>query len=231
MGITIPKAPYPKDPINEAVIQIATDMQASQDSLTKLARHFEADYPYKEPLTAFGVTIDTTGGAAQMKQELSGYRLISINSPDVLVVQPGGIVTARLAPYAGWEQLLEATKRAWSQWRYVGNSSSISRLGVRYINRLDITIESVANLDLSVYLNFFPKVPNFSSKSLTGYVVQATVPTEQDNWSVSLTSTILNPPPLINTVSILSWTLTSFGQSRFLEEMKTCGNVSSRLDR
>jgi uncharacterized protein (TIGR04255 family) len=199
----IPKAPYPKDPINEAVIQIATVVQASQDSLAKIAHHFKDDYPHQEPLTGLDFMIDTTGGAAQMRQEMRGYRLTSVISPDVLVVQPGGVVAARLAPYAGWEQLLGAAKRAWSQWRRTGNSSSISRLGVRYINRLDVPIERAANLDLSVYLNFSPKVPNFSSKSITGFVVQATVPTEQDSWSVSLTSTVLNPPPLINTTSIL----------------------------
>lgn len=199
----MPRAPYSKDPINEAVIQITTSVQASQDSLSKIANHFKEDYPHQEPLTSVDFIIDTTGGAAQMRQEMHGYRLTSVTSPDVLVVQPGGVLAARLAPYAGWEQLLAETKRVWSQWRRAGNSSSISRLGVRYVNRLDFPIERAANLELSEYLNFSPKVPNFSTKSLTGFVVQATVPTEQENWSVSLTSTVLNPPPLINTISIL----------------------------
>ena len=203
MASSIPVALYPKDPINEAVIQVATDALASQDSLTKVARHFEADYPHKEPLTAVDFMFDTTGGATHMRQEVRGYRLTSITSPDVLVIQPGGIVAARLAPYAGWEQLLAATKRAWFQWRRVGNSGAISRLGVRYINRIDVPAETTANLNLSEYLNYFPNVPKFSSKSPTGFVIQATVPTEQDYWNVSLTSTILNPSPLINTVSIV----------------------------
>lgn len=203
MDRPIPKAPYSKDPINEAVIQIATGSQSSQDSLSKIANHFKAEYPHQEPLTEVDFMIDTTGGATHIRQELRGYRLTSITSPDVLVVQPGGIVAARLAPYAGWEQLLAATKSAWSQWRRVGNSGAISRLGVRYINRLDIPIMTTANLDFSEYLKYFPNVPMFSSKPLTGFIAQATVPTEQEHWNVSLTSTILNPPPLINTVSIV----------------------------
>lgn len=200
---SIPKAPYPKDPINEAVIQIATDVQASQDSLSKIASHFKDEYPHQEPLTTVDFMIDTTGGAAQMRQEMRGYRLTSISNPDVLVVQPGGVVAARLAPYTDWEQLLGATKKVWAQWRRTGNSSSISRLGVRYINRIDVPIESAVNLDLSVYLNFSPNVPKFSTKSIASFLVQATVPTEKENWSVSLTSTVSNPPPLINTISIL----------------------------
>jgi uncharacterized protein (TIGR04255 family) len=194
---------YAKDPINEAVIQIATSTRAPLESLAKIAGHFKEDYPLQDPLTNLDFSIDATGSAARFKQEMSGYRLTSAKNPDILIVGPESVLAARLVPYAGWEQLLGAIKRVWTQWRSAGNPSSVSRLGVRYINRLDVPIEKSSKLNLSEYLNFFPNVPNFSSKPMAGFFLQSTVPTELDHWSVTLSSTVLQPQPLIDTVSIL----------------------------
>jgi uncharacterized protein (TIGR04255 family) len=199
----IPKSPYPKDPINEAVIQISTSTQTSPESLKKIANYFKDEYPHQEPLTELDFMIDATGGPSHIRHAISGYRLTSITNPDVLVVQPGGIVAARLSPYAGWEQLLAATKKVWSYWHRVAGASPISRLGVRYINRIDVPLANNTNIELSEYLNFFPQVPKFVPKQLNGYVVQATFPTEKENWTATLTSTVLTPPPLLNTLSII----------------------------
>ena len=203
MPIAILNRPYPKDPINEAVIHIATAGKATPENIQKFARHFVDEYPHQEMLAALDLFIDATGGAAQMKQQMQGFRLTSITNPDIIMVFPEGVAAARLAPYYGWEQLRNKAQRAWSEWHRLGNPASIQRIGVRYINRLDLPVNHSTQLELNDYLNFFPKVPRFSRWPLVGFVAQVTVPTDLDKWSVSLTSTIVNPPPLINTVSIL----------------------------
>ena len=199
----VPKPPYPKAPISEGVIHLAVAGMATPDELQKLVKRFVKDYPQQETLAAFNVTLDTTGGPATVEQQQQGYRLISTEQADIMLVFPNGIAAARLAPYPGWEHLRERAHVAWTEWRKNVSYSALKRIGIRYINRIDVPIKRTEVLDIETYLTFTPRLPNFSKQPLTGFMVQATKPTELEHWNVSITSTIMSPPPLIDHASMV----------------------------
>jgi uncharacterized protein (TIGR04255 family) len=203
MPIAVPKPPYPKPPINEGVIHLAVASRTSPEELQKLVRRFAKDYPHQQTLASLDVTIDTTGGAATLQQHPQGYRIMSTDQADIILVFPDGVATARLAPYPGWEYLRERAYAAWAEWRKTVKNNVLKRVGIRYINRIDVPIKRAEILDIETYLNLNPRVPDFSRQPITGYVVQATRPTDLEHWSASITSTIMSPPPLINHVSMI----------------------------
>jgi uncharacterized protein (TIGR04255 family) len=203
MSVALPKPPYPKAPITEAVIHLAVAGRATSEELQKLVKRFSKDYPQQETLAAVNVTVDTTGGPATIEQQLQGYRLKSTDQADLVIVFPDGVAAARLVPYPGWEYLRERARSAWAEWRKNVTYSGMQRIGIRYINRIDVPIKQDEILDIDTYLRFGPRVPDFSKRPLNGFLVQATRPTDLEHWSTSVTSTIVSPAPLIDHVSMI----------------------------
>jgi uncharacterized protein (TIGR04255 family) len=177
--------------------------QASPEELQKLVKRFAKDYPQEETLSAINVAINTTGGAMTVQQHAQGYRVRSIDQADIVVIFPDGIAASRVPPYPGWEHLRERARAAWAEWRRSVTSSAPKRIGIRYINRLDVPIEEAEIIDIDDYLRFSPRIPDFSKRPLNGFWVQATRPTDVEHWSATITSYLLSPPPLINHVSLV----------------------------
>jgi uncharacterized protein (TIGR04255 family) len=204
MSIVVPRPPYPKPPITEGVIHLSVEGTATLEELQKLVKRFaKEDYPQQETLTAINLTINTTGGAATVQQQLQGYRLKSTDQADIVVVFSDGIATSRVAPYPGWEYLRERAHRSWEHWRRHIKHTALKRIGIRYINRIDVPIKEAEIVEIDAFLRFAPHVPDFSKRPLTGFLVQATRPTDLEHWSASVTSTIMAPAPLINHVSLV----------------------------
>lgn len=199
----IPTPPYPKAPITEAVIHLQVAGKATTEEQQRLVRHFSDGYPQSKSLSEFSVTLDTTGGAATVQQQAQGFRLTSADQTDVLLVLPNGIAAARLAPYPGWPHLRARAEAAWTQWRRFVALREIKRIGIRNINRLDVPIRDRPAVDFDAYLNFRPQLPDIVGGHLRGYMIQATFPSDRPHWNVSISSSIVAPPPLINHISLL----------------------------
>jgi uncharacterized protein (TIGR04255 family) len=202
MATDVPKPPYPKAPITEAVVHLAVAGVAAPDDVQKLVKRFAKDYPQQQTLTNINVTLDTTGGPTTVEQHPRGFRLQSNDQVDFLLLFPDGVAAARLAPYPGWEHLRDRARAAWTEWRRNIGYGALKRVGIRYINRIDVPIKQAQAIDTERYLRFGPRVPDFSPHPLNGFLVQATRPTVLEHWSVSVTSTVVSPPPLINLASM-----------------------------
>jgi uncharacterized protein (TIGR04255 family) len=203
MSSAVPKPPYPKAPITEGVIHISVAGKASPEELQKLVKRFAKDYPQEETLSAINVAINTTGGAMTVQQQPQGYRLKSVDQADILIIFTDGIAASRVPPYPGWEHLRERAHAAWAQWRRNVPVSAPKRIGIRYINRLDVPIKQAAIIDIDDYLRFAPRIPDFSKEPLNGFWMQATRPTDIEHWSATVTSSIMSPAPLINHASLV----------------------------
>jgi uncharacterized protein (TIGR04255 family) len=199
----VPKPPYRKAPITEAVIHLRVAGNATADEQQKVHRRLTKIYPHTQELSEFSVTFDTTGGAATVQQANRGFRLTSEDQADVLLIFPNGLAVARLAPYGAWEQLREKAVAAWGEWRRDTKYRPVDRLGIRYINRIDIPLMREPLLKFDKYLKFHPLVPNLGGGALSGYMIQATTPTSNPLWMTSITSSIVVPPPIIDHLSLL----------------------------
>jgi uncharacterized protein (TIGR04255 family) len=205
MSTTVPKPPYPKAPIIEGVIHLSGAGIATPEELQNLVKRFADDYPQQQTLAGAIVAINTTGGGAvTVQQQPQGYLVKSADQADIVLLFQDGVAATRLAPYPGWEYLRERASTAWAEWRRnVTNSSTPKRIGVRYVNRIDVPIKQAEIIDIDDYLRFGPRMPEFSKRPINGFLVQVTRPTDLEHWSATITSTIATPPPLINHASVV----------------------------
>jgi len=201
--IGIPQPPYPKAPITEGVIHLRVAGTATVDEQQTIVRRLTRNYPHSKPLKEFNLKIDTTGGEVSVDQRPQGFRLNTHDQADIVLVFPDGIAIARLAPYQGWERLKERAQTAYEEWRRSTMHRAVTRIGIRYLNRIDIPLNGLSMVDLANYLTFRPQIPGISDGPMAGYMVQATLPTDTPSWSTSISSTIVTPPPLLNHVSLM----------------------------
>jgi uncharacterized protein (TIGR04255 family) len=203
MSIVVPRPPYTKAPITESIIHVSAVTEAAPEELQTLISRLAGDYPQQESLATIDVMMNTTGGAEKVEQHAQGYRLRSTDQSDIVIIFPDGVAAARLAPYLGWTHLRERARSIWAQWPRNKAFRGLKRLGIRHVNRVDVPLKKIKTLDIDSYIKFGPHVPTFPKEPLTGYLVQATRPTGLENWSVSITSTMMPSPPLIDHISFV----------------------------
>lgn len=194
---------YARPPITEAVFELRVGTKINKKTLKKVVRSLEGSYPHVTPMETVIITIDTTGGDEIVGREIDGYRLTTDDQIDVVLVRPNGISVARLAPYPGWPVLRNRAKEVWKKWSDNVPRYPVVRLGIRYINRIDIPIKDRTIIHLEDYLHFHPETPHIGLGPMQSYVMKITTPTDHDKWSAIMTSALVSPSPLIDHTSFL----------------------------
>ena len=67
-----------------------------------------------------------------------GYMLTSADGTEVVQGRLDGYTFSRLRPYRDWDSLRDSARKFWEIYCDVAHPTSISRLAVRYINRLEL---------------------------------------------------------------------------------------------
>ncbi len=161
---------YKWPPVVEAVVEFQVREPLDAAVLEKLKDKLTDQYPLPPQRNMeFGFQIGPD--SARMHQQFQGYRLTSIDVSDVLLIGPNSIVNSRLAPYLGWESLIERVQQNWTVFKRVAGQREITRVGVRFINRIDIPNPGEQPINLDDYLNVSPRLPMHSSSPLTGFAV------------------------------------------------------------
>jgi uncharacterized protein (TIGR04255 family) len=108
------------------------------------------------------ISVNVQDGAVHAVQpavhsaEVIGIRLESANGLHVLQAQLQGFTLSRLKPYDTWEALIEEARSLWDVYVAVAAPVSVTRVGTRYINRLELPLPM---LDFDEYLTRHPDVP------------------------------------------------------------------------
>jgi uncharacterized protein (TIGR04255 family) len=167
------------------------------DDMEKVASQLRKVYPHQETIN--GVEIHINQNVA-VNPKSTGYKLNSDNQSDIVSISQNALAVARLAPYLGWDVLHKQFVTAWKSWKKVAKTKPVSRIGVRYINRIDIP-RGENEINLEDYLTFCPKTPDFGNSPITEYLIQITQQINE-SWFTTITSRAV-PSPLVNCMSLL----------------------------
>lgn len=191
---------YKHPPIVEAVIEVRFVAAVPQELIEKAATRLSRDYESSEAEQMTEITIEAPTGKQQVKQEWSGSRLSSADKADILLLRRTAFVCARLAPYCGWDAFRARAEANWASWKRTAGHRDISRLGLRYINRIDVPITD-GGFQPQHYLNVYPQVATLRLPVVGEYTMQITSPTAVDEYGLRL-STAIVPSPLIGHHSV-----------------------------
>lgn len=195
---------YTKAPITEALIDIQFEGEAvSATSLTDI-NALEADqYPTKRPLYISSITLD--GGSEQQPpitkhtDDQMGWAFISANKLQVWQARRNGFTFSRLAPYEQWDSFRDEARRLWKITRDAFRPETITRIGVRYINRIVIPLPLK---DFKDYLLTVPEIAPSLTQSVSSFFMQLHIPQEDILSLLVLNQQLIPPRDLISVTSI-----------------------------
>jgi uncharacterized protein (TIGR04255 family) len=156
--------PYlPRAPIMEAVVDWRVKLPATLD-ISKLKQAGESlgpkyHFAHEERHFQFGIKNIAPGTEAELStRELGtrGYRFHSEDDLEIAILSRDGFSFSRMKPYTKWETVFSEAERLWSVYRSVCQPEEVSRIAVRYINRILFPLP----IDFGKYLAAPPAVPS-----------------------------------------------------------------------
>lgn len=195
---------YSKAPITEAVIDIRIKESDSItfEKLSELGDLIKNDYPTSE--TLWGVQHILSFGGDDPKIETasettrSAFKYQDISEKRIVISSPTGLLFSQLAPYERWEPFSTEAKRIWNLYQSVVSPTAVTRLAVRFINRIDLP----PGEDFSKFLRTYPEVSIDMSQELSTFFMQLELPQRDIDSKAVIIQTIV-PSPRPNYVSII----------------------------
>ncbi|CAN5461990.1 TIGR04255 family protein [soil metagenome] len=131
-----------KAPIVEAVIDFRLKLPSDfkLEVFYPLRVQLAEDYPGFEEQQIIEQTIkQEPGQGPEVSTRLSGihgHRLLSKDGKNVVQLRRDGFTFSRLNPYTQWEEVFREAWRVWGMYEVTAVPLEVSRIAVRYINRL-----------------------------------------------------------------------------------------------
>lgn len=181
-----PMADYetlPHAPLTEALIDfgVSTEFPIDLDALSHFGERIANRYPVRTvmhairsefALTSTGV-VPRPGGTSTTQ---NGYRFQSADATQVVQARTDGIAISRLRPYRDWVSLMAEARDVWEAYSEATGVPSVSRLALRYINRIEIPLPFA---DFKEYFLTIPEVATGIPQGLAAFFMQLTIPFEQ----------------------------------------------------
>ncbi len=192
---------YSKAPITEATIDLRVTLP--EDFALSRLEAFQSvlgeGYVEKQNLHFNEFLIQPEAHTTAHRTQQIGYRFIHADKRRVIQARIDGFSFTLLAPYEYWETFSAEAQRLWSQFRDHVLPLSVTRLGVRYINRLDVPSPAI---ELKEYLATVPEIAAGIPQVLQGYFMQLVLPMEAMHATAVINQALV-PPPIQDTTSIM----------------------------
>lgn len=129
-------------------------------------------------------------GGSQRTETKVGVALRSGDEKYVVQLQIDGFSCSRLHPYPQWETFRAEAQRLWAIYRAAARPESIQRVGIRYVNRLEIGSPTIN--DLRPFLSLHPVTPWSLTSPPSEFFLQIRQPQEGGSMLLVNESTLLH---------------------------------------
>lgn len=180
-----------KAPIHEAIIDI--QCQLSQEVPVDNLKFDDLESRETIYLLKTESNIDDATGLVQstMANSYLGYKYTNLSSGIVGQFRKNGVTTSKIHSYDSWETFLPQAAANWNRYKGVTGAdiNSVSRVAVRYINRLLAPFDNNDHLIIQDYLKNAPARPPEIDRSLENFLCQMVLLVPEIGSKVILTST------------------------------------------
>lgn len=149
---------YKKPPVVEAVVEVRIGEGLDDKVMDRLTKKFSERYP-APPQPSNNVEVEFSGTALRLRQQNLGFTILSADAGFTVNLVRNAIGTSKNAPYGGWEEFIGEARTNWAEWVRVVGWKDPTRVGVRYINRIDIPYSPTGVTQLEDYLNLNINMP------------------------------------------------------------------------
>lgn len=190
---------YKHPPVIEALCEIQFE-QNTPWTLTipgLLYEQVRGQFPKQREALRLNLGFSSTQGT--LSQEVGTTPLIQfLRNDEKALIQVGPYLLAinHLVPYPTWAEFLPMIEQGFQAYRQVAEPTTIRRIGLRYINRIEIPGE---RLQLEDYLEFYPFVGKALPEDFGSFIVGIQAPYEdaRDSLQIQLTTVVSQTPHTI----------------------------------
>lgn len=167
---------YVRPPVVEAVIGINFAQPITDAALATIDRRLSKHYLMHSDNDQMDLEMSTTIGAdnrpvvGAQGRTTRGHRRTNPSMDEIVILMPDSLTVAQLAPYVGWEAYFSRFQRDFAAHRKNGIHRLISRVGMRYINRVDIPTTGNV-VEHEQFINVYPHVPDVLG-AMVGFSMQ-----------------------------------------------------------
>lgn len=153
---------YRAAPIIDAVIELRFENAISDADRDRVSKRLADRYPLVEEGTHHEILLNVRPGGRFDIQTPAQERITkrrSVDQPDL--IQIGGSVfdVATGAPYTHWQNLFDRFVEDWATAKRIWKYRRITRIGVRYVNRIDLEPNEKNLIDYEDYLKLRINLP------------------------------------------------------------------------
>ena len=153
---------YSAPPIIDAVIELRFEEPVSEAIRESASKKLAAKYPVHEELTSQQVEVQfqATSIATHASIQDRFTRRSSTDINGIVIVGSQILAVATGAPYPGWDTLFARLKEDWSIAKRAWKYRKLTRLGVRYVNRIDLSVDSKGIVEYEDFLALRISLPD-----------------------------------------------------------------------
>ncbi|MGA3041733.1 MAG: TIGR04255 family protein [Bryobacteraceae bacterium] len=195
---------YSRAPITEAIIDLhcvlpnAPDLKQLLDVRAPLAD----SYPTLGELRSVTARI-APGSSVTSADELVGYRFLNNDGNRIVLVRRDGLAFSWLAPYDRWESFRTEARRVWEIYSAVLNPTELTRIGVRYVNRIDIPVGPGQGIELDDYFRTGARIAPELPQQLDAYFIRLQMRLSSLKGNLIITQTAVQPPSPLTVSTLL----------------------------
>lgn len=191
----MPKPPYPNAPIVEAVIDFRVDKASdvSLDNLRRVQEPVKNEYPKIQGRfnVESSVQFDERDVDAHTKRTQIGHVFSSHSEEQVFHSRVDGFSFSRMRPYESWAPFQTEALKLWRVYEEFTSPGVVTRVGVRYINRIEIP--AAYTIDLKDYFKTGPEIAPDLPQAIDQFFFALQMPLPQYDCRLNLASTIVDP--------------------------------------
>jgi len=169
---------YRKPVVTEAILDLRVALLPGigLDALASIAEVLRDRFPRQEAMFTGTYQFGFYEGQAltpEATQNQNGFRLTSADGMKVIHIGVENFTFSRLQSYTGWEAFSAEARQLWDLYKASCALEGVQRVGLRYINRIDIPVTS----RLSSFLALRPLLPEqLPSREMLGFFMQVQLP-------------------------------------------------------
>ncbi len=190
---------YSKPPLLEAVLELRLDQNFTDREFVRLKDRLERKYPTVEEIRTYQAKLEARGSVVD--QGLVGFKMTAKSSVDVVVLQLNALVTSRLSPYFGWERLMAQVKENYEAVAKIVGFRRFSRIGARFVNRIDVPNKLLADRHVGDLLNMKIELPAGMASARGAYSLALNF-VHHDSGLKVLAQVAVGDPALIDHTSV-----------------------------
>jgi uncharacterized protein (TIGR04255 family) len=191
---------YAHDPIFEAVIELRYAGAGSQKAFEQATKRVQKTYPVAQDIRAKKLTAE--GVASDGPDEVYiGRHLSSTDGTDTVILHWDRVALSRKAPYFGWDEFVRRFREVLTAVAAISKGRALARIGVRYIDRLDVPLGGEEVFDYREFVTVAPNPFPFDHGPISGISLSASTVVEGGNFGVVLNFAV-GPSPVPESVSL-----------------------------